>query len=176
MSQISKEYGTALFMLACEKDQKSEYAKALESVQAVLKDAPDYMEFLYSPAIPKEERLASLDAAFSQKVPEDVLSYMKLLCEKGRILEFSESVEDYLALLAESERVMQVKITSAVALTEAEKEKLCKKIENAYKCSVQAEYTVDASLVGGIVAEVDGKILDGSLKSRLRDIKEVIST
>ena len=176
MAEISKEYGTALFMLACEKNQKDEYAKALQTVQTALEQAPDYVEFLYSPAIPKEERLASLDTTFSGNIPEEVLSYMKLLCEKGHIREFAESAEAYRLLFAESERVMQVRITSAVALHEEEKEKLCRKLESVYKCSVQAEYAVDASLVGGVIAEVDGKILDGSLKSRLRDLKEVIST
>ena len=176
MTQISKEYGAALYMLACEKNQKHEYAAALQTVQTVLEENPEYTEVLYSPAIPKKERLASLDTAFSGKLPEDVLAYVKLLCEKGRIREFSESAEAYHLLLKEAERVISVRVTSAVALNEEEKEKLCKKLEAVYKCSVQAEYTIDTSLVGGVIAEADGRTLDGSLKSRLRNIKEVIST
>ena len=175
MTEISKEYAAALFMLACEKNQKNEYGDALESVKNALKDEPDYFEFLSSPGIPVKDRTESIRTVFGEIVPEDVLSFVQLVCEKGRMKCFYEAVEDYSSLLAQSNLVKNVKVTSAVSLTEAEKEKLQKKLETVYKSNVEIEYLIDASLVGGVIMEVDGKILDGSVKSRLRDIKEVIS-
>ena len=176
MTEHGKEYAAALFMLACEKNKKQEYAAALETVEQALKEEPLYLSFLSSPGIPKEERLAALKEAFSAHVPEDVISFLQLMCEKGRIDSFSEACEAYQQLFAESERVMDVKVTSAVELTQAEKEKLQNKLETVYKSSVHMSYAQDASLMGGMIVEIDGKVLDGSLKSRLHDIKEVIST
>ena len=175
MTEISKEYAAALFMLACEKNQKNEYGEALKSVSNALRDEPDYFEFLSSPGIPVKDRTESIKKVFGKIVPEDVLSFIQLICEKGRMKCFYDAVEDYNSLLAQSNLVKNVKITSAVSLTEAEKEKLREKLETVYKSRVEIEYLVDASLVGGIIMEADGKILDGSVKSRLRDIKEVIS-
>ncbi len=176
MTEIGKEYGTALFMLACEKEQKHEYAGALETVKKVFDEEPAYLAFLSSPAIGMSERLDAIVTAFGEKLPEDVVSYMQLLCEKGRIPCFYDSVTEYNKLFDESERVLSAKITSAVELTDDEKQKLKEKLEEKCKTAVTMEFFIDETLMGGIVAEVDGKVLDGSLRSRLRDIKDVINT
>ena len=176
MTEISKEYGTALFMLACEERQQRSYADALEKIRTAFVDHPQYAEMLSSPSIPLQVRLNAIEAAFSETAPEHVLSYLKLLCEKGRISCFLESVEEYRALLNASEHISNAKITSAVALTDAEKQKLIRKLESMNRGRVRAEYFVDETLLGGLIVEVDGKIMDGSLRHRLYDVKEVMNT
>ena len=61
-------------------------------------------------------------------------------------------------------------------LTDEEKQKLIKKLESMEKGSVRAEYFVDGSILGGLIVEIDGKIMDGSLRHRLHDVKEVMNT
>ena len=176
MAEISKEYGQALFMLACEEGRQKEYGQVLAQMKAVFEDQPDYAQLLVSPAIPMQERLRIIEVAFADLAPEHVLSYLKLLCEKGRIGCFVESVEVYQGLLDASEHVSNATITSAVELTEEEKQKLQLALERRCKGQVQvrAEYVVDKELLGGLVVEVDGNILDGSLRQRLSEVKEVI--
>lgn len=162
-------------MLACEADQKQSYGEALKVMEDTFAEYPQYMELLSSPGIPLGERLGIIEATFANVVPEHVLSYLQLLCEKGRMICFTESVKEYNALWDASQRISNVKITSAVDLTEAEKQKLINKLETMQQSKVQAEYFVDASLLGGLIIEVDGKIIDGSLRHRLQDIKEVMN-
>lgn len=176
MTEIGKEYGTALFMLACEENEKKSYAEALGNIKNTFLDYPQYTELLSSPSIPVKERLCVIDEAFSGRVPEYVLSYLKLLCEKGRIPYFMESVDEYKTLLDASEHISNAKITSAVELTEEEKQKLINKLELMEKGKVHAEYFVDTALLGGLIVEVDGKIMDGSLRHRLHEVKEVMNT
>ena len=176
MTEIAKEYGTALFMLACEENEKKAYAEALMMIKDTFCEYPQYIELLSSPSISLNERLSVIDKAFSNTVPEYVLYYLKLLCEKGRITYFLESVEEYKALLDASEHISNARITSAVELTETEKEKLIDKLELINKGKVAAEYFVDPALLGGLIVEVDGKIMDGSLRHRLQEVKEVMNT
>ncbi len=176
MNETAKEYGTAIFMLACEENEKKSYADALEMIKSVFLAEPQYVELLSSPGIPLKERLRVIEDAFSGTVPENVLSYVELMCEKGRIQCFAESVDAYRELFNASEHVLVAKITSAVTLTEEEKQKLINKLESMEKGRVNAEYFVDASLLGGIIVEVDGRIIDGSLRHRLQEVKEVMNT
>ena len=176
MTEISKEYGAALFMLACEEREQRKYAQALDRVKNAFLENPRYADMLSSPSISLEERLNAIEAAFADTVPEHVLSYLKLMCEKGRISCFTESVDVYKALLDESERVANAVVTSAVELTSEEKRKLIEKLELMNKGRVQAEYFVDSSLLGGLIVEIDGRIMDGSLRHRLYDVKEVMNT
>ena len=175
MTEIIKEYSTALFMLASETGSQKEYAGILNEIKKVFIDNPAYLDLLSSPSIPVVERLSVIDNAFGKDAPEYVLSYLKLLCEKGRIGEFIESVDEYNALLNASERVFTAKVTSAQELTLEEKDKLIQKLEKSYLGKVQAEYLVDGALLGGMIVEIDGKVMDGSLRRRLQDVKEVIN-
>ena len=175
MTDIAKEYGTALFEVACEVNEKKRYAEALETVKRTALDIPQLLELISSPGIPLNERLDVIDRAFSEALPEHVLSYLKLMCEKGRIGCLIESIEEFKRLFDESERVSVVKVTSAIALTDEEKRKLISKLEQMEKRKVSAEYFVDAALLGGLVVTVDGKIMDGSVRQRLHDVKEVIN-
>ncbi|MBQ4072535.1 MAG: ATP synthase F1 subunit delta [Clostridia bacterium] len=175
MTEIIKEYSTALFMLASEKGYQKEYAGILNEIKKIFLDNPSYLSLLSSPSVPIVERLSAIDDAFREKTPEYILSYLKLLCEKGRIGEFIESVDEYNALLNASERVFTAKVTSAQALTNEEKGKLIQKLEQSQDGKVQAEYYVDATLLGGMIVEIDGKVMDGSLRRRLQEVKEVIN-
>ena len=174
MSDIGKEYGTALFMLAAETGEQKQYAQALSVVRELFLKNPDYVELLASPGISVKERLGSVDAAFCDRVPGHVLSFVKLMCEKGRIACFFDAYDAYASLLDASERVIHARITTAVPLTEDEKEKLIRKLEKSCRGGIEAEYAVNESILGGVIVEADGKIMDGSLRHRLRDVKDVM--
>ena len=171
---ISKEYGEAIFALAMENNALDEYGEALDTISAAFNDAPDYVSLLASPSVPKSERINAIQAAFAS-LPEHIVSFTSLLCERGRIREFNECVKEYKALCDASRQLSTAIVTSSVELTENEKQKLTDKLEKRAGKSVLAEYRIDKSLIGGLIIEMDGTVLDGSIKSRLKEVKEVIS-
>ena len=175
MNDIGKEYAAALFMLAVEENSTEEYASALDMMKGAFSDAPEYMDFLASHGISLGERLSALESAFSGNVPEDVLSCVELMCEKGRIENFFEMADEFGALLDASKHVSVAKVTSAVELTDTEKASLCEKLKTVSGGDVEMEYYVDNSLIGGLIVELNGKIMDGSLRNRLREVKDVIN-
>ena len=175
MDDMSKAYGTALFALACENNAKDEYCEALNLVATVVKENPEYLELLAIPGITMAERLGALDEAFAASVPEHVLSFLKLLCEKGHIRSFCDCVEQYKKLLEASKRVLRARVVSAVELTEEEEKRLQAKLEKISGNTVILDKEVDAALLGGMIVEMDGKVMDGSLRSRLHEVKEVMS-
>lgn len=173
--KISKEYAAALFSLACENQAEQSYADALDMIAAVFAETPEYTEFLASPGIPKEERTAALDEAFSAAVPEQVLSFLKVLCERGNIRSLNDCVKEYHKLLDTQKQFSRAKIISAVPLTDAQKKRLIQKLERKSGHTVLPEYIVDPALLGGMVVEMDGRVIDGSLQYKLQQVKEVIS-
>ena len=175
MIDVGKEYGAALFLLACETGEQETYADALQLVEAQFLENPDYPAFLASPSIPQSERLAAIEGAFSAHLPTNVLSFLQLLCERGRMECFDAAVAEYRALRNAALHIFDARVTSAAALTDREKEKLKTKLEAIYGGEVRMAYTIDPTLLGGLVVEIDGKIMDGSLRRRLRDVKEVMN-
>ncbi len=174
MTEIGNEYGTALFALACECREEDSILDALREAESCFAQNEDYFELLCARGIPLEERLSLCERAFSA-LPEHASSFILLLCEKGHLRSFSECVEAYRTLYNERRRVCNAKITSAVALTQSEKTALIAKLEGLSGRSVCPEYTVDSAILGGVIVEMDGRVIDGSLRSRLNEVKEVIS-
>ena len=176
MNDISREYATALFMLACEDGAQKEYADALARMKGAFEEMPEYFAFLSSPAISRAERVSSVDEVFGDGLAENAVSYLKLMCEKGRMQYFYESVDAYMELYAAFERKFRARIISAVELDEAQKQKLTEKLSAVYGGEVVGEFIVDSALIGGLIVEIDGKIMDGSIIRRLHDVKDVINT
>ncbi len=173
MSEVGKEYGCALFMLACEKGRERDYLQSLALIKSSVKDS-DYLSFLSSPAIPLSERLAAIENAFASQLEEEVLSFLQLLCEKGRIDCFDEAYEEYARLLEEHEKTAHAIVSSVLPLDDAQKKALTKKLEAHLRRSVRLSFKIDPTLLGGVRVELDGCVLDGSLRHRLNDIKDVM--
>ena len=175
MTQQSKEYAVALFTLAGEEGvDKAVYLEGLTAVLRFLESEERYGLLLSSPAIPAPERVEAFREAFGEILPETVLSFLCLLVERGGISLLPGIKAHFEGLFLEEKAVSPAKVVSAVELTAAEKEKLRAALEKRCGHTVTVEYTVDGLLLGGITVELDGQLLDGSLRSRLHDVKEVI--
>ena len=175
MSNISMEYAKALFMLAVENNSAKSYEEALELVSDVFKENPAYFRLLESYSIPLDERLDVLDKAFSNAIPKDVLSFLKLLCEKRHIDELLECAAQFKDMVSEISKISFAKVTSAVKLSDEEKYLLKEKLEKLSGHIVEMDCVIDKSILGGLIVEMDGKIMDSSLRKHLKDVKEVIS-
>ncbi|MBQ9783480.1 MAG: ATP synthase F1 subunit delta [Clostridia bacterium] len=175
MTEISKEYAEALFSLACEEGEEQEVLSALESTQRAFEKNPELMELLSSPGISLSERVDTIEQIFLGTMPEDVLSFLQLLCEKRRIRLFPDCVKEYRRLLNQRNAVVTAKVTSAVTLTDAECATLKQRLEKISGNTVLLDCTVDPAILGGVVVELNGTVMDGSLRHRLREVKEVMN-
>jgi F-type H+-transporting ATPase subunit delta len=63
-----------------------------------------------------------------------------------------------------------------VELTPEQKEKLREKLQKRFGRKMVLECEVDPALLGGIRVETDGRVLDGTLAARLKEIKEVMES
>ena len=173
MAELSKEYASALFSLACEKELLGEIKSNIEEIKTLLDQNKGYLDILSSPALTISNRHSLIDEAFGNK-NEYVVSFLKLLCDNGYISSLNECINDFFALVKELENRDVAKIYYAFELTSEQKEKLVKKLMGITKKEIDPIYIEDKDLIGGIKIELDGRVLDGSLSSRLNNIKGVI--
>ncbi len=174
MNAAYTDYADALFALAQETGQ--DLADDLMTVRQVFRETPAYTELLSSPGIPLSERTAAIRQALGTAVCPTVCSFVQLLCEQGYIKALPACIDAYMEMDRAAKRRSVAEVTSAVPLTEEEQAQLIKKLTAMSGRTVTLDCTVDPALLGGIIVRMDGKVLDGSVKRRLRDMKEVINT
>lgn len=173
MKEIVREYAQALFMIAKEKSKVDEYSDILKQISSLVEENEEYTEFLSSPALALSERLSAIDEAFGS-FPEEIVSFLKLMCEMGHIKEINECIKEFIFMENVLEKSVAAEIISSVPLSDEQKQKLVKKLEAKLGKTVIATYKEDKSLLGGIKIVMEDEVLDGSIKKRLKDLKEVI--
>lgn len=174
MRTVAREYAEALFMLAKENKKEEEYALQLNVIEKAFNEQMEYKTLLSSPSIPLSERICAIDSAFSGVLDKDVLSFLKLIVEKGRISSFSECVCEYDQLLSGLKNLLTAVVRCVTPLSEKQLTVLKEKLDKITSKNVLIEQVIDKDLLGGIIIEIDGKIIDGSLKNKLSEIKGVI--
>jgi F-type H+-transporting ATPase subunit delta len=106
---------------------------------------------------------------------EAVVNFVRLVAEKGRADELGEIADELDALVAAEERILDVEITTARALSDVEFGRIVGRIESSSGRKVQAERAVDPNLIGGIVLQAGSRRLDASVRGRLERLRTDLS-
>ncbi len=174
MTTTSNEYAQALFELTAAEGQTEDTLTGIELVRSTLRESPEYLAMLASPAIPREDRLRSADSAFRGKVPDFLLGVLRMMISRGHIRAFEEMAREYEDMTREYRGETVARVTSAVALTPEETEALQAGLEKKFARKVTLQCTTDPGLIGGMRVEIEGRIIDGSIRNKLEKIKEVM--
>ena len=174
MRATSKEYAAALFSLARESHSEKETLDELRFIGSVFEDAPGYMEFLASPAIPRSERIACVKLAFEDQLSEYVMSFLSLLCEHGCAELLPGCVGEFEKLYNRSAGLARAEVVSAVAMNDDQKRRLREKLEHVSGCKLNIRWKTDPELLGGVTVDIEGLRIDGSLRNKLKNIRKVM--
>ena len=170
MTQIAATYAQALYDLAKDENLTEAILTQLQALQEGFSAEPDFLRLLSTPGLSKEERCGIVDASFREKVHTYVLSFLKILVEKGYVRHFADCCKAYKTLYNADHGILPVLAVTAVALNDTQKQKLTAKLETITGKTVELENRVDASVLGGVRLDYDGKRVDGTVQNRLDTI------
>jgi F-type H+-transporting ATPase subunit delta len=143
----------------------------LIAVSGALKANPALMEALSSPGVPAANKKAICSAVFAG-LSSPLPRLFDMLLDASRIELIHEIVHRYRAEWNERNNVHSARVVSATILDDEARQDLKAAIETAVSGSVEMEATTDASLVGGLMVEVDGHLFDGTVKARLKALRQ----
>ena len=174
MTQAANTYAQALYDLAKDEGLSKTVLDELSVLKPVFSENPAYSKLLSAPDLPKQERCGVLDEAFKGKVHPYVLNFLKILTEKGYIRQFPDCCDAYRGYYNEDNGILVVKAVSAVALTDAQKQKLTAKLEATTGKTIDLHCSVDAAELGGLRLSYSGKLVDGTVKTKLDSIGRML--
>ena len=145
--------------------------EALSDFAAAVAESPELRVVLRNPQLESSAKAAILaDLAGA----EDALftNFLQLVAEKGRAGELEEIAREFERLMAREQRRLNVELTTARELTDAEADTILRQIEQASGRTVEATRSVDPSLVGGIVLQAGSLRVDASVRGRLERLRQ----
>ncbi|MDD4900047.1 MAG: ATP synthase F1 subunit delta [Candidatus Omnitrophica bacterium] len=147
----------------------------LKNLKSVLRDNSEFLQFLRNPEITHLEKLETIDKVLNQDFSKETGFFLKLLLEKERI-ELINDIVEYIrinyAYQGETEALLKTSFPLDLELVERIEKSLEKKFQRKFKFFID----LDARLLGGVQVTMGNRIIDGSVKRRLEELREQLNS
>jgi F-type H+-transporting ATPase subunit delta len=174
---LAKRYARAVLELASEQKQVERVGKDLADFAAMWKASSDLQELFSNPSIGAEARKSVLTELVTRAgVSPLVKNSILYLSDRGRLRALPAVAEAYAELAERQTGTVRAEVTSASPLTDAYYAQLQRALEQATGKKVTIEKKTDPSLIAGVVTRVGDRVLDGSIRTRLADLKESLKS
>ena len=173
VSALSRRYAKALVAIGVEQQSVDQFGDELEAVRSILTEQALFRQLLESPTLPVEKKSAMISELGQQlALSKGVASFLGLLVTKDRLRYLGTIEENYRRLADELSGILSAKITAAVELDDLQQQAIATSLEKQTGMQVAVSVTVDPELIGGVKAEIGGRLFDGSVRTQLKRIEE----
>ena len=169
---IVSAYAESLFRLASAEEMADRVEEELHELERLYQSNPEMKEFITNPRVKAEGKKDALVELLGDKLSRITLNHMHLLIdqERGRML--PKVAEEYYRLASEARAKVSAEVITAIPLSDGTRERLGETLRNVTKKDVYLRTRVDESILGGAVVRVGDKVLDGSVRSKLNQLKK----
>ena len=145
-------------------DELFRFGRSLEASESLRATLTDEM-------IPPAKRQAVVEDLLGGKASSTTTQLLSFVIGSGRAAELPEIISALVDRAAATKSRAVAEVRSAVALTDDQKDRLTAALANATGKQVELKVVVDPSVLGGLVAQVGDTVIDGSVRSRLDQLK-----
>lgn len=174
---VEKVYADALFSLAREDGNETiELVRnSLKIVQKSFDENPKYPEILSSPALTKEKQIAMIDEVYKNAIAPYAYNFLCVLAENRRLSYFKPICKSFNELYDEYFNILHVRIITAKPLSDEMKKKTLARLSEVTGKNTELSAEVRPELIGGAIIEYANTKLDGSVKTKLEEMKNNIA-
>jgi len=169
----TRRYAQAVFEIALETKELDRWQSDLRRIASLGEDDA-LIAFLESPKIQLADKARLLSEQLDGVNPL-ALNLVYLLAARGRLRSIGDIADAYQRLLDNYRGIETAEVVTAIALDEEDKQRLAEHLGAIVGKKVALKTEVESRLIGGIIARIDGKLLDGSTHSKLEALKKELA-
>lgn len=169
---VARRYARALFGIGVDAGNFEALGQEIGELATLWTSSPDLRELLENPVFRPEEKRRVLEQLLPRVAPTaEVRRLAMLLLERRRIMLLPAIARAYRDIADAHSGRLRARVTSAEPLTPTAVDRVRLALEERTGKKVIVETAVDASLIGGVVAQVGDLVLDGSVRTQLADLR-----
>ena len=169
-------YAQAIFDLAVEKNQVDEFNQACKDVHTVILSDSQLLAMVNHLSIPAHEKMETMNAIFSGKVPQDFIGMLDLVFKRGRQGELLGILERFEELYKEHNNVVDAEIFAAAEIPSPKLTEIVEMLGKKLGKTVNHTMHIDPALIAGFRVVVGGYVFDSSLKNQLSLMKKKLES
>lgn len=172
-SIVANNYASALFDLARDGGTVEAVRNDLAAVDAALCDPP-VRAFFHARTVDIAEKKKLITKIFEGNIDRQLYITLMLLADAGRLTLIDDVHASFLSHYHRYKGIHEARVISAFELSENERGAVVSALESRFKCGITATFDVRASLIGGVLVEIDGRQFDFSVLGRLAELKDTM--
>ncbi|MBE5946763.1 MAG: F0F1 ATP synthase subunit delta [Lachnospiraceae bacterium] len=174
--QVDITYGNALFELALEENRIDALYEEVQALMELLKENMDLIKILEHPRIDKDEKKKIVEDTFGNRVSDEITGLMVMVVEKEHIGNILDILNYFIKLVKKQKNIGVASVTSAIDLSDSQKAAIEQKlIETTNYDTMEIAYSVDKSLIGGLVIRIEDRVVDSSIKTKLDKLSKTLA-
>lgn len=192
LSTLARPYAKAAFDYAKEHMSVNEWQDYLTVMEAIVRDKA-FADYINNPAIAAQAKVATLKDLYNQSSPEDSNTVFKTLSTaiEGGAQADSNAFVNFLTQLAEQDRLallpsinerfgllkaadakeVHAYVTSAYPLNQEQEQLIENRLATSLGANVVLHVNVDSALIAGVTIKVGDKVIDDSVRGKLKQLK-----
>ncbi len=171
----SSAYATALLEVGQETGESEAFAEQLAAFASSLESNALFRVFFESPKISRTDKKAALERALSGLVSKPILNLLRILIDRGRQECYGEISATFDELFDEVRGRSHVRIVSAKPISAPAKERLVALLHERFGREIIAADSADPALLGGMTVRIGDTVIDGSLRTKLNNVRGAIT-
>ncbi len=173
VNTVARPYAKAVFELALEQGQVSEWSVLLASLKQIICD-PIAINFVRNPSTtPKQQAelfYSVVDKFHKLKDKDCVKNFLHLLAENNRLMALPNISSQFDQLRADQEKTLTVDVISFSSLTDTQEQQLIKKLSERLQRQITLNVRIDKSLQGGAIIRAGHLVIDGSVATQIKKL------
>lgn len=170
---IARRYSVALADAVAGSSETETVKAELQSWGELFSANADLQTVFGNPSITHVNKVKVLGGLIDKIKPlKTTANFLKVLLQNGRLADLSEINDRFALILKERNGIVSAEITSARELPESERAEFKTNLEKITGKTVTIVYKIDNDIIGGVVTRIGSTVYDGSVKTKLENLKE----
>ena len=171
MSKVAAPYARALFDFSIEKNIMHQITADFQNLNGFLSETDELTLYLNNPVVSKEAKRKVLEKLLKSQINAETFKFLMILVNRDRIDLLSSIVSNYLNLVYKTASVKMIQVSTAVELSNSQKETLVQKLKKLTNArEIRLTINIDSSLIGGFLIKTESQVLDFTVKNQLKQI------
>ncbi len=172
MSRI-ESYAQALFTVAQSEGSLAEVEDELFRFGRALDGHDELRNTLTDAQIPAARRQQVVEDLLGGKATDTTVSLISMVVGAGRARDLPKIIDQLVEMSAAESNKVVAEVRSAIDLSADQRDRLATALNSATGKTVELKVIVDPSVMGGIVTQIGDTVIDGTVRSRLTQLRDV---
>lgn len=172
MADRTDIYAEALLGIISAEGQPDEVTDELFRFARTLEANDELWGTLGDPHIPAERRAQIVQDLLGGKASDLTVAVVSLVVGAGRVRDLPAIVDQIVEASARAAAKQVAEVRVAKELTDDQRTRLAVALAQAVGGDIEVKVIVDPSIIGGVVAQIGDRVIDGSVRSRLNQLRE----